>query len=32
MSTEEEVRRASMQFYAGLNRMANGNGGPLADI
>jgi ketosteroid isomerase-like protein len=32
MSTEEEVRRASGQFYAGLNRMANGNGGPLADI
>lgn len=32
MSTEEEVRRASMQFYAGLNRMANGNGSPLADI
>jgi ketosteroid isomerase-like protein len=32
MSTEEEVRRASMQFYAALNRMANGSGGPLADI
>ncbi len=32
MSTEEEVRRASRQFYAGLNRMANGSGGALKDI
>jgi ketosteroid isomerase-like protein len=32
MSTEEEVRRASLQFYDGLNRMANGNIGPLTDI
>lgn len=32
MSTEDEVREASKQFYAGLNRMANGDDGPLADI
>lgn len=32
MSTEDEIRNASKQFYAGLNRMANGNAGPLADI
>jgi ketosteroid isomerase-like protein len=32
MSTEEEVRRASEQFYAALNRMLNGDAGPLADI
>lgn len=32
MSTEDEVRNASKQFYTGLNRMANGDGGPLADI
>jgi hypothetical protein len=32
MSTEDEVRKASKQFYAGLNRMANGDAGPLADI
>jgi ketosteroid isomerase-like protein len=32
MSTEDEVRNASKQFYAGLNRMANGDGSPLADI
>jgi ketosteroid isomerase-like protein len=32
MSTEDEVRNASKQFYIGLNRMANGDGGPLADI
>ena len=32
MSTEDEVRNASKQFYAGLNRMLNGDGGPLADI
>ncbi len=25
MSTEDEVRNASKQFYAGLNRMANGD-------
>ena len=32
MSTEDEVRNASKQFYTGLNRMANGDSGPLADI
>lgn len=32
ISTEDEIRNASKQFYAGLNRMANGNTGPLADI
>jgi len=32
MSTEDEVRKASEQFYAALNRMANGDAGPLADI
>lgn len=31
MSTEDEVRNASKQFYAGLNRMANGNADALAD-
>lgn len=32
MTTEDEVRKASMQFYAALNRMANGDARPLADI
>jgi len=32
MSTEAEVRKASRQFYAGLNRMVNGDADPLADI
>lgn len=32
MATEDEVRKASEQFYAALNRMANGDAGPLADI
>jgi len=32
MSTEGEVRKASKQFYAGLNRMLNGDAAPLADI
>jgi ketosteroid isomerase-like protein len=32
MSTEDEVRNASEQFYAALNRMANGDAGSLADI
>lgn len=31
MSTEDEIRKASEQFYAGLNRMANGERGALAD-
>jgi len=32
MSTENEVRNASKQFYAGLNRMLNGDADPLAEI
>ena len=32
MSTEDEVRKASEQFYAAMNRMANGDAGPLSDI
>jgi ketosteroid isomerase-like protein len=29
MSAEEEVRHASKQFYTALNRMANGDAGPM---
>ena len=32
MSTEDEVRGASAKFYAGLNRMTEGDSGQLADI
>jgi ketosteroid isomerase-like protein len=32
MSTEDEVRKASEQFYAALNRMVNGDAGSLSDI
>ena len=32
MATEDEIRKASGQFYAGLNRMANGEVGALSDI
>jgi ketosteroid isomerase-like protein len=32
MSTEAEVRKASEQFYAALNSMANGDPGSMADI
>ena len=32
MSTKDEVRKASEQFYAALNSMVNGDAGPLADI
>lgn len=32
MSAEDEVRAASNKFYAALNRMANGDAGPLAGI
>ena len=32
MSTEDKVRNASKQFYAGLNRMVNGDSRPLSDI
>ena len=32
MSAEAEVRKASAEFYAALNRMANGDTGPLSAI
>lgn len=32
MSTENEIRNVSAQFYVALNRMVNGDAGPLADI
>ena len=32
MSTEDDVRKASKQFYAALNRMANGDAGTMAEI
>jgi ketosteroid isomerase-like protein len=32
MSTEDEVRKASTQFYAALSRMLNGDAQPLSDI
>jgi ketosteroid isomerase-like protein len=32
MSTEDEVRKASAQFYAALNHMLAGDAAPLADI
>jgi ketosteroid isomerase-like protein len=32
MSAEDDVRKASQQFYAALNRMANGDSGAMADI
>jgi ketosteroid isomerase-like protein len=32
MSTEDEVRSASEQFYAALNRMINGDAAALSDI
>lgn len=32
MSAEDDVRKASEQFYAALNRMANGDAGPLAEV
>jgi ketosteroid isomerase-like protein len=32
MSTEDEVRKASEQFYTAINRMANGDAGSQADI
>jgi ketosteroid isomerase-like protein len=32
MSTDNEVRKASEQFYTALNRMANGDAGSLSDI
>jgi ketosteroid isomerase-like protein len=32
MSAEDEVREASMQFYAALNQMLNGDAQPLTEI
>ena len=32
MSTEDEVRRASEQFYAALNNMANGDASAMSEI
>jgi ketosteroid isomerase-like protein len=32
MTTEDEVRAASDKFYSALNRMLNGDAGPLGDI
>jgi ketosteroid isomerase-like protein len=32
VSPEDEVRKASEQFYAALNRMLNGDAGPLGNI
>jgi len=32
MRVEDEVRKASEDFYAALNRMANGDAGSMADI
>jgi ketosteroid isomerase-like protein len=32
MSAEDDVRKASQQFYAALNRMVNGNADSMADI
>ena len=32
MSAEEEIRKASKQFYTALTRMANGNSGLMSEI
>lgn len=32
MSAESEVREVSKKFYAALNRMANGDSGPIAEV
>ena len=32
MSREDEIRKASAQFYVALNRMLNGDAQPLSDI
>jgi uncharacterized protein (TIGR02246 family) len=32
MSAEDEVRKASRQFYAALNQMANGDSSAMADV
>ncbi len=32
LSTEDEVRQASDRFYAALDRMLNGDAGPMSDV
>jgi len=32
MATEDEVRKASDQFYAALNSMSSGDAGPMSDV
>ena len=32
MAVEDEVRKASEQFYAAFNRMLNGDANPLAEV
>lgn len=32
MSTQDEVRQVSEQFYTALNRMANGDAGPMMEV
>jgi ketosteroid isomerase-like protein len=32
MATDDEVRKASDQFYAALNSMSKGDAGPMADV
>lgn len=32
MSAQDEVQKASQQFYAALNRMANGDARPMAEV
>lgn len=32
MSAQDQAQQASKQFYAALNRMINGDAGPLADV
>ena len=32
MSTEEDIRKASAKFYAGLNSTLNGDSTPMADV
>ena len=32
MATEDEVRQVSNQFYAALNRMANGDASPMMEV
>ena len=32
MSTQDEVRQVSEQFYTALNHMANGDAGPMMEV